>query len=95
MSELESLSDPTAGELRIGCEENLSTGLLPTLIDQLTRHYPRLPFEIALGDPTTLQRRDLLGRRVELAIMRIATQDLDQDLRARCFVTTRCGSLQA
>jgi len=80
VSELESLSDPTAGELRIGCEENLSTGLLPTLIDQLTRHYPRLSFEIALGDPTTLQRRDLLGRRVELAIMRIATQDLDQDL---------------
>ena len=80
VSELESLSDPTGGELRIGCEENLSTGLLPTLIDQLTRHYPRLSFEIALGDPTTLQRRDLLGRRVELAIMRIATQDLDQDL---------------
>jgi DNA-binding transcriptional LysR family regulator len=83
VSELESLSDPTMGELRIGCEENLSTGLLPTLIDQLTRHYPRLSFEIALGDPTTLQRRDLLDRRVELAIMRIATHDLDQDLEAK------------
>src|ERR1044072_5664856 len=31
VSELDSLSDPTSGELRIGCEENLSTGLLPAL----------------------------------------------------------------
>ena len=53
VSELESLSDPTAGELRMGFEENLSTGLLPTLIDQVTRQYPRLLFDIALGDPPT------------------------------------------
>ena len=82
VSELESLSDPTTGELRMGFEENLSTGLLPTLIDQTTRHYPRLLFDIALGDPPTLQHRDLLGRRVELAIMRIADENLDQDLES-------------
>jgi DNA-binding transcriptional LysR family regulator len=82
VSELETLSDPTAGELRIGCEENLSTGLLPTLIDGLTQRYPKLLFNIALGDPATLQQRDLLERRVELAIMRVATTALDQDLEA-------------
>jgi DNA-binding transcriptional LysR family regulator len=82
VSELETLSDPTAGELRIGCEENLSTGLLPTLIDRLTQRYPRLLFDVALGDPATLQQRDLLNRRVELAIMRIAHSDLDQALEA-------------
>jgi DNA-binding transcriptional LysR family regulator len=82
VSELEALSDPTAGELRIGCEENLSTGLLPTLIDRLTQRYPRLSFDVALGDPAILQQRDLLGRRVELAIMRIGDADLDQELEA-------------
>src|SRR5215212_5561958 len=82
VSELETLSDPTAGELRMGCEDNLSTGLLPTLIDQTTRQYPRLLFDVALGDPRTLQQRDLLGRRVELAIMRIADENLDQDLES-------------
>jgi DNA-binding transcriptional LysR family regulator len=82
VNELEALSDPTAGELRIGCEENLSTGLLPTLIDRLTQRYPRLRFDVALGDPATLQQRDLLNRRVELAIMRIANADLDQTLEA-------------
>src|SRR5882757_4086007 len=82
VSELETLSDPTAGELRIGCEENLSMGLLPTLIDRLTQRHPRLLFDVALGDPATLQQRDLLNRRVELAIMRIAHSDLDQTLEA-------------
>jgi DNA-binding transcriptional LysR family regulator len=82
VSELETLSDPTVGELRIGCEENLSTGLLPTLIDGLTQRYPKLLFDVALGDPATLQQRDLLNRRVELAIMRIAIADLDQALEA-------------
>ena len=82
VNELETLSDPTAGELRIGCEEALSTGLLPALIDGLTQRYPKLLFDVALGDPVILQQRDLLNRRVELAIMRIAIADLDQALEA-------------
>jgi DNA-binding transcriptional LysR family regulator len=89
VSELETLSDPTAGELRIGCEENLSTGLLPTLIDRLTQRYPRLLFDVALGDPATLQQRDLLERRVELAIMRIAHRHLDQALEASVLCQDR------
>jgi DNA-binding transcriptional LysR family regulator len=89
VSELETLSDPTAGELRIGCEENLSTGLLPTLIDRLTQKYPRLQFDVTLGDPATLQQRDLLNRRVELAIMRIAHQSLDHALQASVLCQDR------
>jgi DNA-binding transcriptional LysR family regulator len=89
VSELEFLSDPSAGELRIGCEETLATGLLPRLIDQLTRKYPRIMFDVALGDPPTLQQRDLLGRKVELAIMRTAIQDLDQELDAKLLYDDR------
>ena len=89
VSELETFSDPTAGKLRIGCEENLSTGLLPTLIDRLTQRYPRLLFDVAPGDPATLQHRDLLDRRVVLAIMRIAHEDLDQALEASILCQDR------
>ena len=89
VSELEFLSDPTAGELRIGCEETLATGLLPRLIDQLTQKYPRIIFDVALGDPPTLQQRDLLGRRVELAIMRTAIEDLDEELDAKLLYDDR------
>jgi DNA-binding transcriptional LysR family regulator len=80
VGEQKHLADPTRGELRIGCEENLATGLLPTLIDELSRQYPGLAFELALGDPPTLQKRDLLGRRVELAIMRSEVHELDEGL---------------
>lgn len=89
VSELEFLSDPSAGELRIGCEETLATGLLPRLIDQLTQKYPRIIFDVALGDPPTLQQRDLLGRRVELAIMRTAIEDLDEELDAKLLYDDR------
>ena len=80
VSELEFLADPVSGELRIGCEENLATGLLPTLVDQLSRRHPRLVFDISLGDPPTLQQRDLLGRKAELAIMRSQAGSLDESL---------------
>jgi DNA-binding transcriptional LysR family regulator len=80
VSELRHLADPTRGELRIGCEENLATGLLPTLINRLSRQYPGLVYELAIGDSPTLQKRDLLGRRVELAIMRSEIHELGEGL---------------
>lgn len=89
VSELEFLADPTAGELRIGCEENLATGLFPTLIDRLVRRYPRLVFEMVIADPKTLRQRDLRGRNVEVAIMRTAASDLDEDLEARILYSDR------
>ena len=83
VSELEFLSDPGAGEVRIGCEENLATGLFPTLIDGLAKQYPRLVFEMIIADPKTLRERDLRGRRIEVAIMRTAPRELEDDLEAR------------
>jgi DNA-binding transcriptional LysR family regulator len=77
VSELEFLSDPAAGHLRIGCDEPLSTWLFPVLIDRLARRYPRLTYEIVIADPKTLRERDLHGRNIEVAIMR--TQDSDRD----------------
>jgi DNA-binding transcriptional LysR family regulator len=77
VSELEFLSNPDAGELRVGCEETLATGLLPALIDWLSRRHPRLTYEIVIADPKTLRERDLRGRNVEVAIMRTGISDHD------------------
>jgi len=79
VSEIEFLADRTAGELRIGAMEFVAAGLLPTLIDRLAREYPRLSFDVVQGDSVTLKERELRGRRIELAIVRTATREHNED----------------
>ena len=45
--EIESLADPAAGEVRVGSHEVMTAGgLLPAVIDRLSRKYPRLVFTV-------------------------------------------------
>ena len=62
------LSDPSAGELRIGCTEAAAAGLVPAVIDQFMRRYPRVTFRIVTADTETLAERALPNREVDLAI---------------------------
>jgi DNA-binding transcriptional LysR family regulator len=68
VKEIEFLSDPAAGELRIGCTEAGATGFVPTVIDRLARQYPRVSFHVVTADPMALTGRELPLRNVELAI---------------------------
>lgn len=68
VSELEFLSDGTAGEIRIGCTETMSTALLPVIVARLAREYPGVSFDVTLADQATLLERELRGRRVDLVI---------------------------
>lgn len=40
--DIEFLSDPTLGELRIGCTESLATTILPQIISLFSQRYPRV-----------------------------------------------------
>jgi DNA-binding transcriptional LysR family regulator len=71
VKEIEYLSDPTAGELRIGCTEPMAWGIVPAVIERLTRQYPRLVFHVKQAEPTALRDRELRERNVELVIGRI------------------------
>src|SRR5262249_22957969 len=51
MSELESLSDPANGELRIGTTEPMTAGLLLALIDPPTHPHPPAPLPLNLPHP--------------------------------------------
>jgi DNA-binding transcriptional LysR family regulator len=42
VQEIELLSDPTAGEVRVGATGPLADGLIPVVIDRLSRRYPRI-----------------------------------------------------
>jgi DNA-binding transcriptional LysR family regulator len=80
VNEIEHLSDPAAGELRIGCAPPMSWGVVPAAIDSLVRQHPRLAFHVSEADPATLRDRDLRERRIDLAIGRILGPIPDDDL---------------
>ena len=46
---IESLADPTAGEVRIGSTAFLAASFVSALVDRLTRRYPRIAFHIVTG----------------------------------------------
>jgi DNA-binding transcriptional LysR family regulator len=81
---LEFISDPTAGELRLGCTEPLAAGFVGAVIERLSQKYPRLRFQVVTGDPASLQERELRRRNIEFAVTPIegntATQDIDAEV---------------
>ena len=72
VTELQFLSESTAGELRIGSSEAVAAGLLGAVIDRLRRAYPRLTFEVVLGgDMSHLPLHDLHTHSIDLVIGRL------------------------
>src|SRR6266849_6539597 len=78
--EIEFLADPTGGEVRVGCSEIMNTGLLPAVIDRLSRQYPRLVFTVMQAPTIEAQYRDLRERRVDLVFGRVMTPIEDEDM---------------
>jgi DNA-binding transcriptional LysR family regulator len=81
IKEIEHLSDPTVGELRIGCTEPMAWGIVPVVIDRLTRKYPKLIFNVKQADPVTLRDRELRERNIELLIGRMAEPISDDEIQ--------------
>lgn len=81
---IESLSDPTAGELRIGSTDPMAAGMLGVIIDRLSRKYPRLSFDIKLGFPPGMRDHELRERSIDLMIGRFpsitAAEDTDVEI---------------
>jgi len=81
--EIEFLSDPTAGELRIGASEPVAAALVSVVIERLARQYPRLTFHVLPGHTETLYD-DLHERHVEFVITRtfepVANEHMDIEI---------------
>jgi DNA-binding transcriptional LysR family regulator len=69
VKDIEFLTDPTSGELRIGCSEYAAGGPALAVTDRLTRKHPLMVFDVLTGPVLTLYR-DLTERRIELVITR-------------------------
>ncbi len=71
VKDIEFLSDPTVGEIRIGTTPPLAATFVSAVIDRLSRSYPRMVFRvIAEGADQSAQRQNLNERAVDLLIFR-------------------------
>ncbi|SRR5216683_1067535 len=82
VQDIEFLADPSVGELRIGCTEWIAAGLVPVVIERLSRQYPRIVFYVEHTYTATLEYRELRDRSVDLIVARIPAPFTEQDLDA-------------
>ena len=81
VQEIGFLSDPTAGEVRIGTSEFAGAGIVSAVIEQLSRQHPRLVFEVAIADSASLYRQ-LAERSFELGIGRMLGRSTEENVSA-------------
>jgi len=79
VQEIDFLSDPTVGELRVGAVSPLIDELIPAVVARLADRYPRIKFHVAENDTSTLCRL-LHERRLDLAVGRASSSLLSEDV---------------
>ena len=80
LREIEYLNDPTGGKLRIGTTEPM-TAIVATVIDRLSRQYPRMTFHVMVEGSTTLLFSELRERNLDFVISRMAVPGSGKDLK--------------
>jgi DNA-binding transcriptional LysR family regulator len=88
MADIEFLSDPTAGEVRVGCSEPVSAGIMAAVIDRIAKKYPRVTFQVEVTNPSTVCS-DVSERRLDFAITQnFGTQNFGQVVGERLQIET-------
>lgn len=84
IKDIESASDPTRGEVRIGTTEPI-TGFVAEIISKLSQSYPRVTYQVSVSDTTTLVR-DLRERALDIVITRWTAGAVADDLAAEALL---------
>jgi DNA-binding transcriptional LysR family regulator len=88
VQEIAFLSDPTVGELRIGCAAPYIEGLIPAVIARLAERCPQIKFQITDTDAVTLCGL-LRERKLDLVIGRVLSSVFGDDLTSE-FLFDEC-----
>jgi DNA-binding transcriptional LysR family regulator len=73
MKQIEDLQDIQSGMIRIGIFSSVATHWLPNMIKIFKKDYPRIDFELLLGDYTEIENWILEGR-VDFGFLRLPTK---------------------
>ena len=89
VNEIEFLGNPAVGQVRVGVTEPLQGGFIPTVIDRLTRRYPRIAIEVSQASHWADQLQQLRTRNVDLQIGRLMEPLREDDLEAEPLFNDR------
>jgi DNA-binding transcriptional LysR family regulator len=93
LQEIENLTDPAAGEVRIGSIEPLSP-LIATIIERTARRYPKISYHVVFGDVGRLIAA-LRDRKLDFVISRAVSADSQADLDAEILFRDRIKAVVA
>jgi DNA-binding transcriptional LysR family regulator len=80
LRQIQFLTNPDSGDLRIGFPEVEIAGIVPLITERFLRKYPGVNLQVIHANTSMLQFQELRGRNVELLIGRVRTAALEDDL---------------
>jgi len=80
LKQIEFLTDPTSGELAVGCPEIIIAGILPAIAEHFLQQYPSVKLRVIHADTALMQLGQLRERNVELLIGRMPQTFVEDDL---------------
>jgi|SRR5262245_37732490 len=80
IKEIESLADPTIGEVRVGCPDVFTGGLMSAIIDHFSRQHPRVIVHVIAVNNVTQEFRQLRDRAVDFLLAGFPISYADDDL---------------
>jgi DNA-binding transcriptional LysR family regulator len=89
IKDLESLDDPTVGEVRIGCPEAIASGLLVKVLDQFSSQYPRVKVRVSAADNMSRELWQVRERQVDLLLGSVSRSFAEEDLEAEVLYNDR------
>jgi DNA-binding transcriptional LysR family regulator len=79
VNEIDFLTSPGAGEVRIAAGPQIIAGILPVVLSSLRRDFPRIAFHVSQSGDTHQQYQELHDRNVDLVVGRIFGVDTFAD----------------
>lgn len=86
---IESLSDPSIGEVRIGCPDVFTSGVVSAIIDHFSKQYPRVIVNVTAANNVAEEFRPLRDRAVDLVIAGFPKPLADNNLVLECLYEDR------
>src|SRR5215475_7807745 len=75
--DIEFLSDPTKGDVRIGCAESIAAAVLPPMVGTFCDEYPGIALTIDNVPTPTLELPELHARKLDVVLARLSRPHVD------------------